>query len=46
MADLSGAELDELLTLLEEEDVIEAPTVVFTLRHIGSNQPPRALPPI
>ena len=43
MADLSGPEQDELRRLLEEEDVIEPPRIVFTVRHIGSNKPPRIL---
>jgi hypothetical protein len=43
MADLSADEQGELLNLLEEEDVIEPPAVIFTVRHIGSNQPPRIL---
>jgi hypothetical protein len=43
MADLSGDEQAELLKLLEEEDVIEPPTIVFTVRHICSNEPPRVL---
>jgi hypothetical protein len=42
MADLSGLEQEELRRLLEEEP----PTVVFTVRHIGSNLPPETLPPI
>jgi hypothetical protein len=46
MADLSGPEQDELRRLLEEEDVIEPPTVVFTVRHVGSNLTPETLPPI
>jgi hypothetical protein len=46
MADLSEAEQDELRRLLEEEDVIEPPTIIFTVRHIGSSLPPETLPPI
>ena len=46
MAGLSGPEQDESRKLLEEEVVIEPPTVVFTVRHIGSNLPPETLPPI
>lgn len=45
MADLSGLEQDELRKLLEE-DVIEPPTIVFTVKHIGKNEPPRTLPPV
>ena len=43
MPDGSELEQDELLRLLEEEDVLEPPTVTFTVRHIGRNQPPRIL---
>ena len=43
---LNAEEQAELQKLLEHEEVVEPPTVVFTLRHIGSNLPPETLPPI
>ena len=43
---LNPEEQAELLKLLEQDEVIEPPTIVFTATDIGSNEPPRALPPI
>ncbi len=45
MPDLTENEQDELRSLLEE-DVIELPTIVFTVIHIGSREPLRTLPRI
>jgi hypothetical protein len=44
--ELNPEEQTELLKLLEHDEVIEPPTIVFTVTHIGSNKPPSALPPI
>jgi hypothetical protein len=46
LSKLNSEDQTELLKLLEHDEVIEPPTIVFTVSHIGSNELPRPLPPI
>jgi hypothetical protein len=46
LSKLNPEEQTELLKLLEYDELIEPPTIAFTVRHIGSKEPPRVLPPL
>jgi hypothetical protein len=46
LSKLNPEEQTELLNLLGDDELIEPPTIVFTVRHIGSKEPPRTLPPL